>query len=374
MSATGQFIPPMLIFPRQRLTDQLKQGAPPETIFSCNASGWMTTSDFNVWFDHFLKHSRPTASDPVLLLLDGHVSHTKNLAFLEKAQMNHVTVISFPPHCSHRLQPLDVSFMAPLKSHFSKAIEKYLRNNPGKVVTVNVISQLLGTAFLQTCSASIAVNGFRKTGIVPFNRHVFEEDSFAPADVTDIDMSIPTPETPGKDKDINDITNISQSDEEGPFHGFSTESLKKPDIPSRFKEMDKENIVKYQEKGSQFAIGPAIIHPIPKTSTRKIASGKTRKREKAAVLTSSPYRSALRETQAVRDIGELKKADKRMAKPTPKRQRVAKAAKSDVPQDSLCDACGSSFKLSRNGEGWTKCGRCAAWYHSCIHLACPVCI
>lgn len=188
MSASGQFLAPMLIFPRVRLTEQLKKGAPPETIFSCNTTGWMTTADFNVWFDHFLKHSRPTRADPVLLLLDGHVSHTKNLAFLDKAKQNYVTVISFPPHCSHRLQPLDVSYMAPLKNNFSKTIEKYLRKNPGKVVTINEISQLLGTAFIQTCSTSIAVNGFRKIGIVPFNRHVFGEESFAPADVTDVDM------------------------------------------------------------------------------------------------------------------------------------------------------------------------------------------
>nr|XP_029709147.1 uncharacterized protein LOC115255307 [Aedes albopictus] len=72
MSATGNFIPPMLIFPRARLTEQLKRGAPPETKFSCNKIGWMTVDDFSAWFDHFLKHARPTKENPVLLLLDGH--------------------------------------------------------------------------------------------------------------------------------------------------------------------------------------------------------------------------------------------------------------------------------------------------------------
>ncbi|XP_062537025.1 tigger transposable element-derived protein 6-like [Armigeres subalbatus] len=193
MSATGYYIPPMLIFPRARLTESLKTGAPPETLFSCNGSGWMTMTDFNTWFNHFLEHSRPTAAAPVLLILDGHVTHTKNIAFLKKAQQNHVTVVSLPPHCSHRMQPLDVSFMAPLKSSFSKAIEAFLRRNPGKVVTDNDASALFGEAYLKTATASVAQSGFKATGIVPFNQFIFTAADFAPSDVTDVPEAMDQP-------------------------------------------------------------------------------------------------------------------------------------------------------------------------------------
>ncbi|XP_021695236.1 uncharacterized protein LOC110675156 [Aedes aegypti] len=47
MSATGHFIPPFVIFPRVRMTDRLKQGAPSGTIFACNPSGWTTSEVFN---------------------------------------------------------------------------------------------------------------------------------------------------------------------------------------------------------------------------------------------------------------------------------------------------------------------------------------
>lgn len=204
MSATGHFLPPMVIFPRARLTEQLKHGAPQDSIFSCNSTGWMTLIDFNTWFDHFLKHTRPTSENPVLLLLDGHVSHTKNLAFLEKAVENNVTVVSLPPHCSHKLQPLDVSFMGPFKTNFSKAVETFLKNNPGKVVTLNEISSLLGKAFMQTSCVNTAINGFRKTGIVPFNRYIFDDHDFAPSYVTDIPF-------PAADE---------LEDDEPPFYGF----------------------------------------------------------------------------------------------------------------------------------------------------------
>lgn len=144
------------------MTAQLKEGAPPDSIFSCNTSGWMTIPDFNDWFDHFLKHTSPSSENPVLLLLDGHASHNKNLAFIEKARDNYVTVICFPPHCTHKLQPLDVAFMSPLKTNFSQEIEKHLKKDPGKTVTLNDISSLLGSAFFEISCAGYCYQWIQK--------------------------------------------------------------------------------------------------------------------------------------------------------------------------------------------------------------------
>lgn len=79
VSADGQYMPPMFIFPRQRMNDALKIGAPTGLIFTCNPSGWSNVATCSTWFDHFLAHARPTADAPVLLILDGHSSHTKNI-------------------------------------------------------------------------------------------------------------------------------------------------------------------------------------------------------------------------------------------------------------------------------------------------------
>lgn len=135
MSASGNFIPPFVIFSRLRMKTELQDGAPPRKIIACHPSGWMQSDIFLQWFDHFLAHAKPSADDPVLLILDGHSTHSKNLAFIEKARDNHTTVVCLPPHCSHKMQPLDVSFMGLLNTFYVQAIEKYLRNNPGKVVT-----------------------------------------------------------------------------------------------------------------------------------------------------------------------------------------------------------------------------------------------
>ena len=49
LSATGRYIPPMLIFKRKRIADALKVGAPEGTAFGCTESGWIDSDSFVEW-------------------------------------------------------------------------------------------------------------------------------------------------------------------------------------------------------------------------------------------------------------------------------------------------------------------------------------
>ncbi|KAJ4440994.1 hypothetical protein ANN_10843 [Periplaneta americana] len=84
-SAAGHYIPPLIIFPRIRIKDELLDGAPPGTITQCHPSGWMQADIFLQWMKHFIQHSAATKESPVLLLLDGHATHVKNLTFIDLA-------------------------------------------------------------------------------------------------------------------------------------------------------------------------------------------------------------------------------------------------------------------------------------------------
>ena len=185
MPAAGQHLPPFLIFARVRIHDALKNGAPCGSKFACNSSGYMTVEIFNDWFDHFLDNVQPSEDKPALLIIDGHSSHTKNLAFTEKARANFVSVLVLPPHCSNKMQPLDVSFMAPFKSYYASEVERFLQQNPGKVVGQYDIADLMKPAFIKAATMSVAVNGFKRARIWPYNSNVFDNDAFAPSEVTD---------------------------------------------------------------------------------------------------------------------------------------------------------------------------------------------
>lgn len=65
MSASGQFIPPLMVFPRKNMKAELLDGAPPGTIGGCHPSGWIQPELFTKWLIHFMsivKHLKKTLS------------------------------------------------------------------------------------------------------------------------------------------------------------------------------------------------------------------------------------------------------------------------------------------------------------------------
>lgn len=185
VSAAGQYVPPLLIFRRKRMVDNLKDGAPAGTIFACQESGWMNCEIFCKWLKHFIDTVHPSPENKVLLLLDGHASHTKNLEAINIARTAGVIMLSFPPHCSHRLQPLDVSFYGPLSTAYNQVMDSWMRANPGRAVTQYQISRMLGEAYGRVATVGNATSGFLNTGLWPPNRHIFPDYMFSPSTVTD---------------------------------------------------------------------------------------------------------------------------------------------------------------------------------------------
>ncbi|XP_065665420.1 uncharacterized protein LOC136086854 [Hydra vulgaris] len=99
-NAIGNSIPPLFIFPRVKFHDYMIKEGPPGCVGFANPSGWMNSEIFIEWIKHFVKYSNCSQESPVLLLLDSHESHI-SVKGLELAIQHGITMISFPPHCSH---------------------------------------------------------------------------------------------------------------------------------------------------------------------------------------------------------------------------------------------------------------------------------
>ena len=69
-----------------------------------------------------MHYARCTKERPCLLILDNHESHL-SIDGLTYAKENGVVMLSLPPHCSHRLQPLNRSVYGPLKKHVNSACD-----------------------------------------------------------------------------------------------------------------------------------------------------------------------------------------------------------------------------------------------------------
>ena len=135
VNAIGNAMPPMFIFPRKNFRDHFIRDGPSSCIGAGNKSGWMTELEFGTFMLHFVLHSRSSKEKPVLPLLDNHGSHL-SVEAIELARDNGVVLPSFPPHTSHRLQPLDRTVYGPFKCFISNAQDSWMRNHPGKTMKI----------------------------------------------------------------------------------------------------------------------------------------------------------------------------------------------------------------------------------------------
>ena len=189
MSAAGQFVPPMLIFARKRMKDELMDGGPPGSIGRCRDSGYIDKDLFLEYLQHFVSQVKCSKEHKVLLILDGHTSHTKSIVVIDFARDNGIILMSLPPHTAHRLQPLDTSLFKSVESYYDEAIRQWLRNHPGRAVTTWQVAGLFAEAYGRAATIQTAVNGFRSTGIMPYDPNVIPDHMYAPSDVTDTPMA-----------------------------------------------------------------------------------------------------------------------------------------------------------------------------------------
>lgn len=109
--------------------------SPVGSIGNANSSGWMTGDDFLIFIKHLCKNVKLSIDQPILLLLDNHESHL-NIEVLKFCKLNGVVLSSFPPHCSHKLQPLDRSVFRSFKIAIHKFSDSWMRNNHGRPMSI----------------------------------------------------------------------------------------------------------------------------------------------------------------------------------------------------------------------------------------------
>lgn len=176
-NAAGTYVPPVFIYARQRMTPLLEGNGPPGSLYKCSKNGWTNEELFIQWLQHFRKYANPSENEPVLLILDNHGSHITIEAY-EYCKENFITMLSLPPHSSHRLQPLDVVFFGPLKKAYNRECDLYMKSHPTERITVYKIAELFNKAYTNVATIAKGISGFASTGIYPINCHIFSEEDF----------------------------------------------------------------------------------------------------------------------------------------------------------------------------------------------------
>ncbi|KFM83063.1 hypothetical protein X975_07485, partial [Stegodyphus mimosarum] len=170
-------------------------------------TGYINPDLFAEWLKHFQKHSNCNVDNKVLLLLDGHTSHSKNLQAYEFSRKNGIVLLQPSGHTTYCLQPLDIAFFGPLQTYFTQAQEMFLRLCKGDRIYQSQMSKLFNEAYGRADTVGIAESAFRASGIWKVNRHVFTDDQFAPADVLQPSETPVSPSSSDYDEDRSDNEN-----------------------------------------------------------------------------------------------------------------------------------------------------------------------
>jgi hypothetical protein len=178
--ADGTYLPPALIYQGQGnlQTSWFQDFVPGEhNVYCTSTPSGFTNEDlaFDWLVNVFDKHTRRKARNGRrwrLLWLDGHNSHL-NLRFLNWAIENHILVAVFPPHSTHRLQPLDVSLFSPLAIRYSQQLKAWIDTTGGAFnSSQRDFLGLFWRAFVQAFNEHNIMSGWSKTGLVPFRPDV----------------------------------------------------------------------------------------------------------------------------------------------------------------------------------------------------------
>ncbi len=166
-SATGQVIPPFIIFSGKQINLLWTLNGVNGSRFAVSDNGWIDQELFKFWLsDHFLPNA--SSGRPLLLLLDGHSSHFEPCT-IQHARDCGVVMLCLPPHTTHECQPLDTSFFRSLKSHWQDFCHRFYQTNPGKVITKLNFNLVFKPAWESAATPANLVNGFKKCGIYPFD-------------------------------------------------------------------------------------------------------------------------------------------------------------------------------------------------------------
>ncbi|XP_031328879.1 tigger transposable element-derived protein 6-like [Photinus pyralis] len=343
VNAIGNAVPPFFVFPRKNFHQHFLRNGPTGCSGSANKSGWMQEEDFLLFMQHFKKFAKPNEYNRVLVVMDNHSSHI-SLPVINFCRENFIAILSFPPHTSHKLQPLDRSVFGPFKTKFNIAADHWMRNHPGERMTIYDLPELVKSALLAAATASNIIAGFQCTGIYPFNDHIFEESDFAPASITDMPYESSNEPQAGCSKDASvsniQVTEYSSQDREIPLHKTP------PTSPTTRQSLED-------------------IKPLPKAQYKK-KSKIGRAKGKTAIYTDTPEKEALEEEKKRRDVKKIPKLPNHLT--TKRRRQEKKSVDYDYSGDSseeettICLVCCKPYSKSK--EDWLQCTDCRKWAHS----------
>ncbi|XP_067004498.2 uncharacterized protein [Anabrus simplex] len=170
-SASGCIVPPMIIYPNQRIRAEIQNSIPdPEWGIGRSDNGWMKAELFyeyiaNIFSPYLTKHN---IQRPVILFVDGHKSHL-TCQLSELCTELQIVLVSLYPNATRILQPADVAAFKPLKDGWKQGVQQWRRDHPTDVITKENFAPLLKSVIDKHVKKETLISGFKACGIYPWD-------------------------------------------------------------------------------------------------------------------------------------------------------------------------------------------------------------
>ena len=193
-TATGVPLPPFIVLPSlQNLPAELHEFKESgQCWFVSSPSGWICRDLFLIWVLHLINWMslyRQTLqanirTNRALLILDGHASRECpiGLLLLRNAKID---VLTLPGHTTHVTQMFDVILASPLKTEYTKLLNKLLkqwgikRGDKSKIGQARYLAvYCFYTAWQRVCTSHHCRKAAKVCGLFPFNENAVTSSKF----------------------------------------------------------------------------------------------------------------------------------------------------------------------------------------------------
>lgn len=104
--------------------------AVPGGVYTWQDRAWVEDALGEIWFrEHFLKHYGPDR--PRLTLFSSH----ETLGLIEACISNDIALLTFPPHTTQWLCPMDKTVLKPLSRAYFRICSEFMASRPKNMVT-----------------------------------------------------------------------------------------------------------------------------------------------------------------------------------------------------------------------------------------------
>jgi hypothetical protein len=170
----GDHLDPVFLFvgaesSKAKLTTQLKEtGFENPLVLMKKGKASMDDvlfTEYLQWFSAELARKGYTGQH--ILMVDNHDSHERSRP-IQAAMLNNVVIFTFPSHCTHLVQMLDVCFFGSLKATFKAVCKTWLDEQEHErkpYISKLIFLQLFQKAWIRACKPQTFKNGWARMGL-----------------------------------------------------------------------------------------------------------------------------------------------------------------------------------------------------------------